>query len=130
MADYEGDLDDNIDDVNEEANHLEDNDKNNTQYVMAAHLLNESFMHFLTVQDTFPSNEGNTAQHFVLDQYVERVFQGIMSDTGVAKVLTAGKSQFKALQYEMPKIELDTTYANKATICFRSGLSLSSIGTV
>ena len=30
LADYKGDLDDNIDDVNEEANHLEDNDKDST----------------------------------------------------------------------------------------------------
>ena len=97
---------------------------------MAAHLSNESFMHLLTAQDTFPSNEASTAQHFVLDQYAEKVFQGIMPDTGAAKVSTAGKSQFKALQREMPEIELDTTRANEATICFGSGLPLSSIGTV
>ena len=53
-----------------------------------------------------------------------------MSNTGVAKVLTTGKSQFKVLQYEMLEMKLDTTYANKATICFGSGMSLSSIGTV
>ena len=39
----------------------------------------------------------STAQHFVLDRYAETVFQGIMPDTGAAKVSTAGKSQFKAL---------------------------------
>ena len=136
MADYKGDSDDDgdsdgdIDDVNEEANHSKDNDEDNTQYVMAAHLFNESFMHLLTAQDTLPSNEASTAQHFVLDRYAETVFQGIMPDTGAAKVSTAGKSQFKALQCEMPEIELDTTCANEATICFGSGMPLSSIGTV
>ena len=130
LADYEGDSDDDIDDVNEEANHSEDNDEDSTQYVMAAHLSNESFMHLLTAQDTLPSNEASTAQHFVLDRYAETVFQGIMPDTGAAKVSTAGKSQFKALQREMPEIELDTTRANEATICFGSGMPLSSIGTV
>ncbi len=30
----------------------------------------------------------------------------------------------------MPEIELDTTHANEATICFGSGLLLSSLGTV
>ncbi len=130
LADYEGDSDDDINDVNEEANPSEDNDKDSTQYVMAAHLSNKFFMHLLTAQDTLPSNKGNTAQHFVLDQYAEMVFQYIMPDTSAAKVSTAGKSQFKALQRKMPEIELDATCANKTTICFRSGLPLSSIGIV
>ncbi len=88
------------------------------QYVMAAHLFHQSFMHLLMAQDTLPSNEGSTAHHFVLDQYAETVFQGIMPGTSAAKVSTAGKSQFKVLQCEMLKIELDTTRANEATICF------------
>ena len=100
------------------------------QYVLAAHLSNKSFMHLLTAQDTLQSNEASTTQHFVLDQYAETVFQGIMSDTGAAKVSTVGKSQFKTLQREMPEIELDTIRANKATICFGSEMLLSSIGTV
>lgn len=53
-----------------------------------------------------------------------------MLDTGAIKVSTTGKSQFKALQYEMPEIELDTTYANKVTIYFKSGILLSFIGIV
>lgn len=53
-----------------------------------------------------------------------------MPDTGVAKVSTAGKSQFKALQCEMSLVKLDITCANKATICFGSGIPLSSIDTV
>ena len=42
----------------------------------------------------------------------------------------ARKSKFNALQYEMPKIELDITCINKATIYFRSIMPLSSIWTV
>ena len=53
-----------------------------------------------------------------------------MPDTGATKVLTAGKCQFKALQCEIPEIELDTTCANEAVIYFKSGISLSSISTV
>ena len=53
-----------------------------------------------------------------------------MPDTGAATVSTAGKSQFKALQCEMPEIELDTTRTNEATIGFGSGMPLSSIGIV
>ncbi len=53
-----------------------------------------------------------------------------MPDTAAAKVSIAGKSQFKALQRKMPEIELDTTRANEATICFRSGLPLCSIDIV
>ncbi len=97
---------------------------------MAAHLSNKSFMHLLTAQNILPSNKGSIAQDFVLDQYAETIFQGIMPDTGVTKVSIAGKNQFKALQCEMPEIELNITRANKATICFGSGLPLSSIGTV
>ncbi len=97
---------------------------------MAAHLSNKSFMHLLTAQDTLPLNEGSTAQHFVLDWYAETVFQCIIPDTGAAKVSTAGKSQFKALQHEMPESELDTTRANEATISFGRGIPLSSIGRV
>ena len=136
MADYKGNSDDDadsdgdIDDINEKTNHSKENNEDNTQYVMAAHLSNESFMHLLMAQDTLPSNKASTAQHFVLDQYAETVFQDIMPDTGAAKVSTAGKSQFKALQHEMLEIELYTTRANETTICFGSRILLSSIGTV
>ena len=91
MADYKGDLDDDIDDINEEINHSKNNNKDSIQYIIAAHLSNKSFMHLLTAKDIFLSNKTSTAQHFVLDQYVETIFQGIMPDTGAAKVSTAGK---------------------------------------
>ena len=64
---------------------------------MVGYLSNKSFMHLLTAQDTFLSNEANATQHFILNQYVETIFQGIMPDTGATKVLIARKSQFKSL---------------------------------
>ena len=65
-------------------------------------------------KDFFSSSKSGEAQYFVYDRYVETIFPGIMPDTGDTKVSTARKSQFKALQCEMPKIELGTTRANKA----------------
>ena len=97
---------------------------------MATHLFKKFFMHYLTIQDTFLSNKGSTAQHFILDQYAETIFEGIMPDTSAAKVSTTEKSQLKVLQYEIPEIELDTTHTNEASICFGSRLLLSSIDTI
>ena len=130
MADYKGDSDDDIEDDNEEVNHSDNNNKDGTQYVMAAHLFNKSFMHLSTAQDTLLSNNTSTAQYFVLDQYLETVVESILPDTSTAKISTTGKSQFKALQREMPETELDSTHVNEATICFGSGIPLSLIGTV
>lgn len=61
MADYKGDSDDNIDGVNEEINHSEDNNKDSTQYVMTAYLSNKSFMLLLMAQDILLSNKASTA---------------------------------------------------------------------
>ncbi len=97
MADYEGDSDDDIYNVNEEANHSEDNNEDSTQYVMVAHLSNEFFIYLLMAQDTLSLNEASTAQDFVLDQYVKTVYPGIMPDTSTTKVSIVGKNQFKAL---------------------------------
>lgn len=82
------------------------------------------------VQNILLLNKASTAQHFIFDQYAETIFQDIMPNTDIAKVLTTGQSQFKALQCKMPEIELDTTRANEAIICFESKIPLSSIGTV
>lgn len=79
------------------ANHSEKNDDNSMQYVMTAYHSNKSFIYLLIVQDTSQLNKISIAQYFVLDRYAEPIFQGIMPNTGIAKVFTAGKSQFKAL---------------------------------
>lgn len=53
-----------------------------------------------------------------------------MPNISTVKVSTAGKTQFKALQYEMSLAKLDTTCANEAIIYFRNGILLSLIGTI
>lgn len=58
---------------------------------------------------------------------MEIVFQVIILDIDVVKVPMVGKSQFKALQYEILEIELNTSYGNEASICFGSKLPLSLI---
>ena len=74
LTDYEGDLNDDINDVNKKANHSKNNDENSTQYIIAAHLSNKSFIYLLIAQDTFLLNKGSIAQHFVLNQYIKTVF--------------------------------------------------------
>lgn len=130
MTDYKRNLDNNIDDINKKANYSKGNNKDSMQYSMTVYFFNKSFIYLLTAQDTLSSNKASIVQYFVLDQYIKTVFQGIMLDIGVAKDLIAGKSPFKALQFEISKIKLDITYVNKATICFGSGMLLSLISIV
>lgn len=53
-----------------------------------------------------------------------------MPNFGIAKVSIPEKSQFKALEYEMPEIELDRTHTNKAIISIGGRMSLIPIGTI
>lgn len=53
-----------------------------------------------------------------------------MSNIGAAKILTASKSQFKVLQYEILSIKLNTTYTNKAIICFDSKIMVNFINKI
>lgn len=97
MVDYEEDLDDDINDDNKKANHSDNNDKDCTQYIIVIYLSNESFMYLLIVNDIISSSDVGQAQYFVFDHYAKIVFQGIIYDTGLTKVLTVEKTQFKAL---------------------------------
>lgn len=58
------------------------------------------------------------------------IFQGIIPNTNITKVSIARKNQFKALKYEISKIEENITYINEITICFESGIPLSSISII
>lgn len=87
-------------------------------------------MYFLTAKDLFLLSKPSKTSHFLLDCYVKTVFQGIMPNTSAAKILIVGKNQFKALQFKILEIELDTTYVNEANICFKSRMPLNSIGIV
>lgn len=130
MANYERDSDDNIDNDNKESNHSNDNDGDSMQYVMTPCLSNKSFMHLLMAKDFLLLSKPREAQHFVLDRYAKTIFQSIIYNNSTIKVSATGKSQFKALQYEIPKIKLDETRTIKDTIYFKSRMSLSSIGII
>lgn len=131
MTDYKRDSNDDINNDNKEANHLNINNKNTRQYIMAIHLFNKSFIYLLIVKDTLLSSNISQVQCFVFDYYAETVFQNIIPDTGVAKVSIVEKTQFKALQYKiLLEIKLNTIRANKSTIYFQTKLILRSIGTV
>ena len=97
MADYKRDSDGYIDYFNEEINHFKGNNKDNMQYIMAAHLFNKFFIYFLMAQNTFLSNKGSIVQYFILDQYAKTVFQSIIPDISAIKVLIAKKNQFKSV---------------------------------
>ncbi len=57
-------------------------------------------------------------------------FQGILPNTGAARVSTAGKDQYLALQREDPSVRIDTPAAGQALIKFGQGPDTASIGTV
>lgn len=97
---------------------------------MVAYFFNKSFIYIFIAQDIFLFNKVGIAHHFIIDCYAEIIFQSIIPDISGAKVSTAEKSQFQALQYEILSVKLDTIYANKAILCFESKTSLSFIGTV
>lgn len=61
-------------------------------------------------------------------RYAAHTFQGIMPDTGAAKISTAGHSQFAALQRSHP-VTLDTTTAGQAEVRFGPGQPVASLGT-
>jgi hypothetical protein len=76
---------------------------------------------------------GNSEQeHWIYmfkDQYAKEYFQGIIPDTGVAGVSTAGQTQLAALQKHIP-LSLDESTAGQHSIRFGKGLLMSSLGTI
>lgn len=98
----------------------------------AIYLKNQAFLHRLTVDDIFQDvgKEVYPASQFVFDRYSAGTFQGILPDTGAARVSTAGKSQYLALKREMPESLVDKSTAGQATIQFGQGSCNKSIGTV
>ncbi|KAI6248826.1 hypothetical protein HI914_02176 [Erysiphe necator] len=53
-------------------------------------------------------------------RYSDAIFQGVMIDTGAARVSTAGESQFRAL-FKIQKLQIDRSQAGQAKICFGIG---------
>jgi len=109
-------------------------------FEMTAFLQNMSTRHLLTKEDPFrgflatgavpPACDDLTAMGdlFILTRYDEMEFHGLMPDTGAAMVSTGGQPQFRALQREIPSIQLDKAQAGKATVRFGPGQVISSIG--
>ncbi|KDN64678.1 hypothetical protein CSUB01_12316 [Colletotrichum sublineola] len=65
------------------------------------------------------------------DQYSAATFQGIMPDTGAARVSTVSQQQYTTLKRHLNReLPLDTSRAGEATIRFGSGNHFKSTGTV
>ncbi|KAK1992527.1 hypothetical protein LX36DRAFT_617431, partial [Colletotrichum falcatum] len=150
LAEYEGDhgLDGKDDDNNNTAEgHFEDDifftstafyGKNviNGREVFTQ-LRNQATYHALTKEDlreisgsNAKANGGDDIFTFE-DRYSATIFQGIMPDTGAARVSTAGQRQVAALREHLrAEIPLDTARAGEASIRFGSGKHFESLGAV
>lgn len=62
-------------------------------------------------------------------RYSDAIFQGVMIDTGAARVSTAGESQFRAL-CKIQKLQMDRSQAGQANICFGIGTAKSIGSTI
>ena len=130
LAEYEGNEPAPEPDEEDTAEHSDHSD--NGQYLTAAYLSNRAFQHRVN-----PSPVGTEAKDtgdtmFVLDRYSRSVFQGIMPDTGAARVSTAGKEQCLALMKEHPdqRLKMDKNRAGEANIRFGDGPLIESLGTI
>ena len=96
------------------------------------YLTNQAFLHQLTGEDVFRTNNSDVpaTQFMIQDRYSKMRFQGILPDTGAARVSTAGKEQYLALQREDPSVQMDESTAGQASIRFGKGSTTTSIGTV
>src|SRR6266516_5383117 len=95
------------------------------------YLTDQAVLHHLTGDDIYHINKAVPATHFIIeDRYSRLRFQGILPDTGAARMSTAGKDQYLALQREDPSVRLDTLAAGQASIKFGNGPDTASIGTV
>ncbi|KJZ68485.1 hypothetical protein HIM_12126 [Hirsutella minnesotensis 3608] len=132
ILDYEGhemdDLDDN--DIWEENDNGTDNHPK--QWQASQMLCQQAFNHLITGEDVYQTDQTTVpASQFVIDdRYSKDKFQGIMIDTGAAKVSTAGHSQYIALQREDPSVALDSSTSGQATIKFGNGEATHSVGSI
>ena len=128
LADYEG-LEDSGSDSDDDDE--ETPDSSDEQFLTAAYLSNQSFQHrvatLLLPDETKPQSD----TVFVLDRYKKVIFQGIMPDTGAARVSTAGRGQYQALIKEHPEQpRMNSARAGEANIRFGDGTPLESLGTM
>ncbi|KJZ68969.1 hypothetical protein HIM_11642 [Hirsutella minnesotensis 3608] len=87
-----------------------DNDTNNhpEQWHASQMLCQQAFNHLITGEDAYCTEQDTVpaSQFIIEDRYSKDRFQGILIDTGAAKVSTAGHSQYLALQREDPSVAL------------------------
>ncbi|KAM4065038.1 restless-like transposase [Hirsutella rhossiliensis] len=96
-------------------------------------LCQQAFNHLITGEDVYSTSQNNAtpASQFMIEERYSRLrFQGIIIDTGAAKVSTAGYDQCIALQREDPAITLDKTTAGQASIKFGNGEAILSLGSI
>lgn len=110
---------------------------------MIKHLNNQSAFHAVTRKDIFKTLEDNKLSSFSSElsnsvwqqdnkfssRYSEFKFQGIIPDTGAAGVSTAGHPQLRALQKQIPSLQIDENRAGEHQIRFGKGEAIS-LGTV
>ncbi|KAM4062524.1 integrase core domain-containing protein [Hirsutella rhossiliensis] len=108
-ADDDGDWDENQDD-----------DANPKQWQASQMLCQQAFNHLITGEDAYRTDQNTVpASQFVIeDRYSKDKFQGIMIDTGAAKVSTAGHSH------------LDSSKSGQATIKFGNGEAIHSVNSI
>ena len=93
-------------------------------------LRDQATLHAFSGKDMFQNNNGafDRSTAFVANaRYSDREFQGILPDTGAAKVSTAGIHQYHALRRIEPRVQLDTSSKGAKHIAFGLG-SCSSLG--
>lgn len=96
----------------------------------ANYLMNQVYLYQLT--GTGALNEQQTApadQFLIKDRYSRTVFQGILPDTGAARVLKLGLEKFLALNRDDSSVQLDKSTAGQASVYFGKGSTAISIGT-
>ncbi|EED14529.1 conserved hypothetical protein [Talaromyces stipitatus ATCC 10500] len=85
----------------------------------------EGFHHKLEVRELDQSERKDgllePASQFVLEHHEGEIFQGILPDTGAAKVSTIGRRQLAALQRSYPEITVNRTHAGEHSIRFGQG---------
>ncbi|WQF76847.1 hypothetical protein CDEST_01861 [Colletotrichum destructivum] len=83
---------------------------------------------FASSADLYTYLKGLCASFAAEGRYSDRVFHGIMPDTGAAEISSAGQPQFLALQRRLPTVTLDTSTAGSAKIRFGEGRVIASLG--
>lgn len=125
LVDYEGDSAE--DSSEDEMPTITEDDF--TNYFTATVLGNNAFTHRLIAPEEIDQDFIESSQ-FMLNNYSDERFQGIIPDTGAAKQSTAGKRQYLALKRHNPIVKLNTDEAGAATIRFGNGDPIISIGAV